>query len=297
MDNQAVDININNLLHELWEYDITAQDTLDNIPKVDAILGSLSKTYNLDKKGSEFYTAYTTPLGMASHRGLLTYVHTFLKRGASINYLFYAYHMDVGWFAANALLRAIAGWRLQTVLFLLNHGANAYDPETAFKPLNMIVKWYDVGSHPWSKKWEHVNLTLEIMDMLIKGGAPTDESDHSGATPLFLATAAGALPYVKQLLTARADVNKRCTKRARQYEVGLTPLLLAAKRDNVEIFNSLLQAGGDLAIPDTTGQSCEEIAGPGVKKLLTVLRRQHSNRALIYKPSEAVHIASDIKLV
>lgn len=68
---------------------------------------------------------------------------------------------------------------------------------------------------------------------------------YAKATPLATAIAKGDVAAVKKFIEYGIDVNERSN--------GITPLMLAARYNNVEIINMLITAGADIKAKDEKG--------------------------------------------
>lgn len=78
----------------------------------------------------------------------------------------------------------------------------------------------------------------------VKSAAPFART-YAKATPLASAIAKGDVAAVKKFIEYGIDVNERSN--------GITPLMLAARYNNVEIINMLITAGADIKAKDEKG--------------------------------------------
>jgi ankyrin repeat protein len=92
---------------------------------------------------------------------------------------------------------------------------------------------------------------------LLDGGADPNVKDKAGNTPLHVAAQTGALDLVKKLLAKGADLNARNapTKMAgfRPIPGELTPLLMAARGNHVEVMRALIEAKADITAKGQDG--------------------------------------------
>ncbi len=92
---------------------------------------------------------------------------------------------------------------------------------------------------------------------LLDGGADPNIADGTGNTPLHVAAQAGELDLVKKLLAKGAQLNPRTNPgRANGFRPAAgeqTPLLLAARNDNVDVMRALIEAGADTKIKGQDG--------------------------------------------
>lgn len=87
----------------------------------------------------------------------------------------------------------------------------------------------------------------DIFRRLLREGADPNSDDGSGASALYLAAIYGNKEYVGLLLDYGADPDKGCG--------DFTPLLFAAKNQQIGILGRLLKAGADINRRDTNGRS------------------------------------------
>lgn len=122
-----------------------------------------------------------------------------------------------------ALYRAVEEQELESVRYLLQHGANPnYIGKGGWTPVLLAAK---LGNY-------------EITKTLVKDGAETQNTcQPEGWTALHVASQAGHRLVVRLLLDARWDVNARDT-------AGRTPLKLAETAGHETVVEVLKQAGG-----------------------------------------------------
>ncbi|KAJ3686875.1 hypothetical protein LUZ61_016039 [Rhynchospora tenuis] len=121
------------------------------------------------------------------------------------------------------IFHAIYGGHIDTVRYLLDHGANpnARDRD-GFTPLHSAV----------------LEGNAEILDLLLSRGGPIEARNIAG-TPLILATCNTDCSCMKVLLRHNADPN--------QVTSGFfSPLFVAVINDSIECVEALLKAGADV---------------------------------------------------
>ncbi|CAG0909431.1 unnamed protein product, partial [Cyprideis torosa] len=79
---------------------------------------------------------------------------------------------------------------------------------------------------------------------LLEMGAPVEAAEKEvKARPLHLACAGGHFPCAQLLVNAGADVNAQTAN-------GMTPFLIAALMNHVEILRLLAHSGADISLPN-----------------------------------------------
>ena len=133
---------------------------------------------------------------------------------------------------ATALLWATHWDDLETVNLLLKAGA---DPDTAD----------DHGVTPLERAAE--NASLEMVERLLAAGASADRAQDSGLTPLMTAARTGNVDVVHALIDSGAQVNATTT------ETNSTALMWALSAPHPSIVRLLLERGADATIETTPG--------------------------------------------
>jgi ankyrin repeat protein len=83
-------------------------------------------------------------------------------------------------------------------------------------------------------------ITYRDSDGIERHVKPSQWTNESGLTPLYVAASEGNLPVVQALIAAGADVNSAYEQR------GLTPLYVAASEGNLPVVQALIAAGADV---------------------------------------------------
>jgi ankyrin repeat protein len=97
---------------------------------------------------------------------------------------------------------------------------------------------------------------LASIRLLLDRGAPVDEKDRLGRSPLMLAAGNGNLKAVELLLAKGADVNAVSPEKSETVKNGaialgnLTALMLAAPTGGPEVTKALLDAGAKVNVQD-----------------------------------------------
>jgi len=94
---------------------------------------------------------------------------------------------------------------------------------------------------------------LDIMELIHSYGAPMDQPNEHGETPLHQAAAKGSVEIVRHLIGLGVDIN-RPTKN------GLTPLMSACTGGQKEIVALLLENSADVKCKDKDGKTALEYA-------------------------------------
>ncbi len=107
---------------------------------------------------------------------------------------------------------------------------------------------------------------VEILHMLIQAGAPLNQTDDSGSTPLMDAVQEGNLRFVTILLNAGANPD------IATYKIGnygaKTPLMIAARKGFVDIIKALLTAKADTTLKDNKGKTALDYAATEEIKII-----------------------------
>ncbi|RLN08981.1 hypothetical protein C2845_PM11G05400 [Panicum miliaceum] len=200
------------------------------------------------------------------------HIAAFPGRMALCAYLVEELHQDVN--AADEsgetpLVYAVRGETVDTVQYLLDHGANLDKPDAnGATPLHLaaaggnceIVKallskgddvhsFCGIGSTPL-----HLAAACKqysALKVLLDNHADCNKVTNSTYTPLIAALTAGSLECVKLLVKAGADVKGVGT---------ITPLLFAVKKGLTDFYKCLLEAGADPDVRDDLGNLPIEIA-------------------------------------
>lgn len=114
-------------------------------------------------------------------------------------------------------------------------------------------------------------LCSDVVEVLLSVPGAVDAPDAAGATPLYAMTEADAELMIDILLSHNANPNAVCVNGACSFllhsissrrtpvltrsNVGNTPLHVAARVGNVNVFTSLLETGADPSVPNTNGAS------------------------------------------
>jgi ankyrin repeat protein len=92
-----------------------------------------------------------------------------------------------------------------------------------------------------------------LVILLLRSGAPVDQRDPNGATPLIRASAQNRLAAVRALIASGAEVNARTGR-------GWTALHHAANHNNGSVIRVLLQAGASTSVRRMDGVSPLQLA-------------------------------------
>jgi ankyrin repeat protein len=190
-----------------------------------------------------------TPLMFAAASGRIAAVELLLAHGARIE--------DVDDRGCTALMHAASfgkeemqPGKYEVTRILLSKGAQINAADHDGKTPLMHAAWSD---------------NTRLIGLLLMKGAPIEARDNSGRTPLW-----HALYYeniLTTLITHGADVNAPDS-------AGKTPLMDAARSNNKETVELLLQYGADPSLKDSAGKLARDYASDG--KIVTLLQRAQS---------------------
>ncbi|KAK2841341.1 hypothetical protein Q7C36_012920 [Tachysurus vachellii] len=172
-----------------------------------------------------------TPLHEACIQGQTQCVQLLLEAGAHVN----ARNID----GSTPLCDACAAGSLECVKLLLQYGAMVNPPLFTFSPLHEAC----MGGNP------------ECVRLMIAKGALLEAHDCHFGTPLHVACARQHLDCVKILLNAGANVNAA--------KIHETALHHAAKANNLEMIELLIEFGGSVFSRDNLGKRPIDYVNPG----------------------------------
>jgi uncharacterized protein len=95
--------------------------------------------------------------------------------------------------------------------------------------------------------WAVQSNDLQLTDLLLRAGAKPGAANHTGATPLLIATQIGNAAMIERLLTAGADPNAALTK------TGDTALMMAARTGKADTVKVLLDHRAQVNAKETWG--------------------------------------------
>ncbi|CAM3430244.1 hypothetical protein FLLO111716_09810 [Flavobacterium longum] len=105
---------------------------------------------------------------------------------------------------------------------------------------------------------------------LASNETPTTVSAYPSATPLCNAISKGDFATVKKFVEYGADVNERSN--------DMTPLMIAARYNNIEIMNYLLSKGADVNFRNENGMTALKCAHASNAKEAEALLREKGAR-------------------
>jgi ankyrin repeat protein len=177
---------------------------------------------------------YKTALMHAASEGHVEIVKLLLQKGAEVNA-----QTDEG----TALMMAVRGGQTEIVKILLDAGA-AVNTKHRLGDSALIMSAGpsipEMNPQPGAAPQEPAT---EIMSLLLANGADANFKGQSGHTALMAANSAAK---INLLIVREARVNA-------QDEEGLTALMHAVDRGEVEVVEALLQAGADAGLRDAKG--------------------------------------------
>ncbi len=202
------------------------------------LIGKGAEVNKLDKQGN-------MALGVASRFGCVEMMQLLADHGAKID----APDRD-GW---TPLLRAVTSNQVKSIKFLLEHGADREGPAPGgYTPLSIAIeeRAFDAakalieGNVEIDKPISKFKLTpLMIVASEVPAGSRTER----------LLQTLGPIEIARELLDHGANVNAVNAD-------GVTPLMIAAARDNSAMIGLLLQAGADPRAKSTAGETARDIA-------------------------------------
>ena len=163
----------------------------------------------------------------------------------------------------------------------------------------------------------------EVLQTLIDHGANVNATDKDCQTALVVASDKGNTDAINVLLTAGADpniadangntclhftVHQGCNKEVVQMIIdhgahviianknGLTALMIACERGNIDVINILLEAGSDTDITDANGNTCLQcsvLQGCSIEVLQTIIDHGAQVNATNKNGQTALMMASD----
>lgn len=150
---------------------------------------------------------------------------------------------------ATALILAISGFQINTVITLLENGADPNHLTDKYEtPLFITFKNMDSESAKYYIRFG-VNIdsiSVLIAEALIRHGADMNFQDHNGATPLNYASLHGYSYLADLLLYFGASIDKKS-------DDGTTPLMSAIWAGYDDIADLLIQYGANLESKDKDG--------------------------------------------
>jgi ankyrin repeat protein len=200
--------------------------------RTDLVQLFLAKGSSLDAKDK----AGSTALAHAVTEGQTEVVGLLTSKGADLSLTPYKTEGDLRHALQNSsLIRAVTYRMHDDVKKLLADGA---DPNSRTGPGNIPALAIASGG----------NYDLEIVKMLLAGGAGVDAADDEGTTPLMQATRGNIREVVTILLEHQATVNLQNKKQE-------SALLIAAEEGHTQITKQLLAKGADVRARDTGGRT------------------------------------------
>jgi len=210
----------------------------NDIDRVGYLIGKGAEINKPDKQGN-------LALGIASRFGCIEMMQLLVEHGATVD----ALDRD-GW---TPLLRAVTSNQVQSIKFLLDHGADRERPAPGgYSPLAMALEERD----------------FDAAKAVIEAGADVRKPmSKYGLTPLMIVASqfsagsraerllqtTGPIEIARELLERGADVDAANVD-------GVTPLMIAAARDNSAMIGLLLQAGANPSMRSAAGETARDIA-------------------------------------
>lgn len=113
---------------------------------------------------------------------------------------------------------------------------------------------------------------VDVVKILLDGGANPNAKDRNGATPLMTACISGQLDVVEVLVAGKADL-------AAKDRTGATALHGAVMMGRYEIVETLIKAGADVNAKDNAGQMPLSVAQSRNQQEIADLLKQHGATA------------------
>ena len=124
------------------------------------------------------------------------------------------------------------------------------------------AKCQDRGDVTWTPL--HVAIQkdhLDIVVLLLEGGADTETRTSFDETALYMASSLGRADIVRELISHGADLNTGCrTSDMAGDDVKWTPLHVASSKGNAPVTRILLEHGANPNAPDTKGATAFQVA-------------------------------------
>ncbi|XP_046361397.2 uncharacterized protein LOC124138676 [Haliotis rufescens] len=137
----------------------------------------------------------------------------------------------------------------------------------------LSLKTFDINTRQWFNKTPVMLAAqrghVDVYNLLVSEGADLSLSDLMNKHCLMLACEGGSMPIVKHLLSLKTfDIN-------RKGKFTKTPVMLAAMRGHLDLYNLLVSEGADLSLTDEDNNDCLMLACkrgslPIVKHLLSL---------------------------
>jgi ankyrin repeat protein len=229
---------------------------------------------DVDEKSEEdpdyFNPVHNTPLHEAARCGNLEMVQFLIRTGANIDVL-----NAVGFNGETPLANAIIYCHLPIVNYLLEKGAKIehinlaefmekagdalnYNRDTFSQIIKICVSYganindgstfYGSGRNLLIEATAENN--KELILYLLQNGAEVNDDDSGGRTALHYATEAGNIELAKTLLHAGANINKNAWGGGGNFSFCGTPLMCAARENQIEMVRFLLEQGADITIKE-----------------------------------------------
>ncbi len=174
---------------------------------------------------------------------------------------------QIGRFETPPLITAIRNEDVESLNALLSAKANPNKTDArGYSPLTVAI---GLKSEP-------------MVTALIKAQADVNAKDITGDAPLIAATKLQSEAIINQLIAAKADVNIRADS------FGLTPLMIAASANQIDIVRGLLTAHANPNLKDVFGLTILdrlEPSAPADSELIKLLKQHGARHASTQSPS------------